>query len=135
MKPPSSHETMDSKLVLYSATETGNSCEVLISSWVLKLHLLIFLLPSKMLFVTLSNSIQVSLKCIKISKLPILRSIRYFVKQNLNLFVSSNVPNNNCFVCAKTNQMMSVIVYCQVMHYVKNKIKTMRLPEVLCPIR
>jgi hypothetical protein len=51
MKPPSSAETTVSNCPLFRANATGNSWEVLISSYVLKNHRFIFLDPNKMLFV------------------------------------------------------------------------------------
>lgn len=61
MKPPSSPETTDSKQSLSRANATGNSWDVLISSYVLKSQRFSFLDPNIILFVYLSNIIAVSL--------------------------------------------------------------------------
>ena len=47
---------------------------------------------------------------------PVLWSVAYLVKDSLDASISSDVPNLENFVSTKTDQVVSVLVNCQVLH-------------------
>ena len=66
---------------------------------------------------------------------PVLWSVAYLVKDSLDASVSSDVPNLEDFVSTETDQVVSVLIDCQVLHRsivtieVRQSSKSKRIPH------
>jgi hypothetical protein len=115
MKLPSSPETTASNSLLYRPNVTGYSCEVLISSCVLN-----YLISTGIAY---EPQVDLSRACKNVVSSAIedqrgktiFRSVALLIENSLNACISSYVPNFNGLVSPQANEMVSVLIKCQIL--------------------
>lgn len=117
MKLPSSPETTYSKPLLYSTKATGYSCDVFISSYVLNYKHSYYLSAYKpeVDFSGAQQDVVGAFVEMKEGE-SVFRSVADLVKDGLDADISPDVPDLYDLVRAQGDKMVTVLIYCQVLH-------------------